>query len=162
MEFIRNPWVIGTIVFFVVRFSFGSIFDLSPECRDGWDSPSIGRPGACSHHGGVDRSASSLAFIVSVIIATFVGLVVHFRAESHSQFKNYLHGFSDNRERPRQHLSEKAEEIIIQTTEPLSESKIQELEEISKIRAEESANHISEQLAECAKRREKRSKKKHN
>lgn len=25
-------------------------------CRDGWHSPSIGRAGACSHHGGVDRS----------------------------------------------------------------------------------------------------------
>ncbi|MFF2852674.1 hypothetical protein ACFVT5_41235 [Streptomyces sp. NPDC058001] len=25
----------------------------STTCRDGWDSPSIGRPGACSHHGGV-------------------------------------------------------------------------------------------------------------
>lgn len=25
-------------------------------CRDGWNSPSIGRQGACPHHGGVDRS----------------------------------------------------------------------------------------------------------
>jgi hypothetical protein len=29
------------------------------ECRDGWDSPSIGRPGACSHHGGVVAVYSS-------------------------------------------------------------------------------------------------------
>jgi hypothetical protein len=26
-----------------------------PRCADGWDSPSIGRQGACSHHGGVKR-----------------------------------------------------------------------------------------------------------
>ncbi|MFK4600461.1 hypothetical protein RKD30_007128 [Streptomyces pristinaespiralis] len=25
----------------------------SSTCCDGWDSPSIGQPGACSHHGGV-------------------------------------------------------------------------------------------------------------
>lgn len=32
--------------------------DGPPRCRDGWASPSIGRPGACSWHGGVRRGGS--------------------------------------------------------------------------------------------------------
>lgn len=32
-------------------------------CRDGWQSPSIGRRGACSHHGGVDRSGRVWLFM---------------------------------------------------------------------------------------------------
>ena len=31
--------------------------DLGERCSDGWASPSIGSPGACSHHGGVGGSA---------------------------------------------------------------------------------------------------------
>src|ERR1700682_1064498 len=35
-------------------------------CFDGWHSPSIGRRGACSWHGGVDSTPQSLAFAASV------------------------------------------------------------------------------------------------
>ena len=37
-------------------------------CKDGWPSPSIGRPGACSWHGGVDRTRQNLAFLGSVLL----------------------------------------------------------------------------------------------
>lgn len=37
-------------------------------CKDGWASPSIGRQGACSWHGGVDRTRQNLAFWGSVIL----------------------------------------------------------------------------------------------
>lgn len=33
------------------------------KCRDGWMSSSIGRQGACSYHGGVDRSQNGLGII---------------------------------------------------------------------------------------------------
>ena len=56
------------MVFFAVRISLGLTFDLSPECNDGWQSPSIGRAGACSHHGGVDRSKSTNAFLFSLLL----------------------------------------------------------------------------------------------
>jgi len=36
-------------------------------CRDGWASGSIGRQGACSWHGGVDRSRGALSFVFMVI-----------------------------------------------------------------------------------------------
>lgn len=41
-------------------------------CRDGWQSPSIGRQGACSHHGGV-RIYSAL-YLPIFGVATFLGL----------------------------------------------------------------------------------------
>lgn len=50
-----------------------------PHCRDGWQSPSIGRRGACSWHGGVDRSANGLGFFALILsglagFATFAKL----------------------------------------------------------------------------------------
>lgn len=45
-------------------------------CVDGWPSPSVGRPGACSHHGGVDygprddaREHNSLSLIFVALAA---------------------------------------------------------------------------------------------
>lgn len=42
--------IIGIAVFFAIE-----LFIPSPNCGDGWKSPSIGLQGACSHHGGVER-----------------------------------------------------------------------------------------------------------
>ena len=39
----------------------------APRCRDGWASPSIGQAGACSHHGGVDRTVDWRVLPISVI-----------------------------------------------------------------------------------------------
>ena len=64
-----NPWLIGIVAFIAMRLSLGEIFDLRPRCEDGWLSPSIGKSGACSYHGGVDRSIASSAFLFSVIFA---------------------------------------------------------------------------------------------
>lgn len=38
-------------------------------CGDGWASSSIGRSGACSHHGGVNRLPQTLAFVFSFLVA---------------------------------------------------------------------------------------------
>ncbi|MEW6519285.1 MAG: hypothetical protein AB1461_07710 [Thermodesulfobacteriota bacterium] len=60
--------VIGLATGIIALFTF---MDWVPEttCRDGWKSPSIGRPGACSHHGGVDYHGELrfLALIGSII-----------------------------------------------------------------------------------------------
>ncbi|MGE8170570.1 topoisomerase DNA-binding C4 zinc finger domain-containing protein [Pseudomonas putida] len=35
-------------------------------CSDGWASPSIGRRGACSYHGGVDKTAGVIKLLLSI------------------------------------------------------------------------------------------------
>jgi hypothetical protein len=42
------------------------------SCRDGWSSPSIGRSGACSHHGGVATSSTILFGLIAGFAAYFV------------------------------------------------------------------------------------------
>jgi ssDNA-binding Zn-finger/Zn-ribbon topoisomerase 1 len=37
-------------------------------CNDGWHSPSIGRQGACSWHGGVNNTPQFLGFVASVLL----------------------------------------------------------------------------------------------
>jgi ribosomal protein L37AE/L43A len=41
-------------------------------CRDGWNSPSIGHSGACSHHGGVSRNSTVLFGLIAGFAAYFV------------------------------------------------------------------------------------------
>lgn len=54
--------IVGLACAFALSFAAGQL--LGPlKCRDGWASPSIGRQGACSWHGGVDRSRSGLGVI---------------------------------------------------------------------------------------------------
>ena len=49
-----------------------------PVCKDGWASPSIGRQGACSHHGGVRTSILPLlALVTSIGFGAFVGKMVN-------------------------------------------------------------------------------------
>lgn len=51
-------------------------------CADGWNSPSIGKQGACSHHGGVESNRTLL------LIISIVGSVVFFFVVS-SQYRIY-------------------------------------------------------------------------
>lgn len=46
-----------------------------PECSDGWQSPSIGRQGACSHHGGVNYHDD--LYFRAVGIGALSGLLVY-------------------------------------------------------------------------------------
>ena len=55
--------------FFVLQSLLTILFDevIGPvKCRDGYASSSIGRSGACSSHGGVDRSRDALIAVLSV------------------------------------------------------------------------------------------------
>lgn len=45
------------VLAFIVAINGIGFFAGPTTCADGWASPSIGRQGACSHHGGVDGSA---------------------------------------------------------------------------------------------------------
>jgi hypothetical protein len=52
------------VTFIIVK----ALAPLMPEttCYDGWHSPSIGRMGACSHHGGVNRHNGLMLLVVGV------------------------------------------------------------------------------------------------
>jgi hypothetical protein len=71
--FISHPITIGVLLWIVVSGLAGRA--LGPTtCRDGWDSPSIGRQGACSHHGGVDDSKAFFANLAGLIVGGLAGL----------------------------------------------------------------------------------------
>ncbi len=61
------------VVFFVLRIA-GSFFVGPTTCRDGWHSPSIGRRGACSHHGGVGLNVGA---VLATMVSGGVGLGVY-------------------------------------------------------------------------------------
>lgn len=64
-RFLTHPISLAVVVFIISMIGLKAL--LGPNtCRSGWQSPSIGRSGACSHHGGVDRSRSQLAFFGSL------------------------------------------------------------------------------------------------
>ena len=46
------------------------------KCRDGWASAYIGRQGACSWHGGVDRSRNGLGMIF-IVLGGFAGFMFY-------------------------------------------------------------------------------------
>jgi hypothetical protein len=63
-------WIVGLDLFLV-----GQIFVPAAVCSDGWASPSIGRQGACSHHGGVSGASGlmqTLVFLGSVASGVYV------------------------------------------------------------------------------------------
>ena len=68
-------WIIGIATFCGLASLAGQI--LGPvTCRDGWPSPSIGRQGACSHHGGVERGREWILLPVGTV-AIFAGMGVY-------------------------------------------------------------------------------------
>jgi hypothetical protein len=64
MKIINALCIIAGVLVFAVTISAGFHFYQSPQCKDGWPSFSIGLPGACSHHGGVDRSNPGIIFFL--------------------------------------------------------------------------------------------------
>lgn len=51
------PFVVGGAAWFLTLIMLAPL-NGAPRCRDGWASPSIGKSGACSWHGGVKRGGS--------------------------------------------------------------------------------------------------------
>jgi hypothetical protein len=56
----------GVLVFFILYF-LGSQLIGPIRCVDGWKSFSIGSQGACSYHGGVDKTPRNIVLIISVL-----------------------------------------------------------------------------------------------
>ncbi|MBO0357808.1 hypothetical protein J0X19_07610 [Hymenobacter sp. BT186] len=52
-------------------------------CADGWNSTSIGRSGACSHHGGVETHAN----VYGICCMTLSGIVIFFTFRGSSNDK---------------------------------------------------------------------------
>ena len=57
--------ILALITFFVFLFVLNWSFPSERRCNDGWKSPSIGRQGACSSHGGVAADFGFLYFLIS-------------------------------------------------------------------------------------------------
>lgn len=55
LEWLKTPAVLSTAAF-LVSCNANPVLLGPTTCNDGWHSVSIGSRGACSHHGGVDRS----------------------------------------------------------------------------------------------------------
>ncbi|RSV14652.1 hypothetical protein CA235_11275 [Sphingomonas sp. ABOLF] len=67
-------WIAG-VGSWVAMVAAVSYFSGPTTCRDGWASSSIGSRGACSHHGGVDRSGDAWAKLL-IAPAAIIGIAV--------------------------------------------------------------------------------------
>lgn len=61
--------IFPTIGVFFILILIGFALVGAASCSDGWQSGSIGRSGACSRHGGINRWPQILIFTISAIIA---------------------------------------------------------------------------------------------
>ena len=63
-----SPFAVGLTTFVVCMAVL--LYVVGPvACNDGWASPSIGRQGACSWHGGVNSFPQFASFLVSLFVA---------------------------------------------------------------------------------------------
>lgn len=72
LEVLQRPLTIGVTVC-VALFVFFVSIQGPARCRDGWPSPSIGRQGACSHHGGVSSSPLLFELFLSIFAGWAAG-----------------------------------------------------------------------------------------
>lgn len=83
-------------------------------CVDGWHSPSIGRQGACSHHGGVKPNPrSGWIFLISLVSALATYLFLRYFAPRSSSSENnsdssgkYRHAYVINQKAIKPTISE--------------------------------------------------------
>ena len=61
---------IGMLINIVILFFLPS---KKVVCRDGWESPSIGIIGACSHHGGVEQDSR---LFYAFLFSFFIGFII--------------------------------------------------------------------------------------
>ena len=112
------PFLVGFLTFLVLTFAGNAI--VGPAvCNDGWASPSIGRQGACSHHGGVNELPKYLVLIFAgfggVIAGSYYSGIqsrsgsIHKHPDNHSTHKNFEieTPFNDEVEMPRVDVEDK-------------------------------------------------------
>lgn len=73
-------WLVG-IATFVFLFTIVRPFSGVGLCSDGWASPSIGRQGACSHHGGVSNRGGGAATVI-LFASVYAGHLVAKKLDS--------------------------------------------------------------------------------
>lgn len=73
--------ILGGAVAFIIVFVTLSFLLPAAACRDGWKSGAIGRMGACSHHGGVDRTIDGIRFLFSLGAAFAAGFYIRHREQ---------------------------------------------------------------------------------
>ena len=65
------------VVFVFSQIIMGSLLP-ETKCADGWASKSIGLAGACSHHGGVDKTWQTLVTLLSLVLSIAVfRMIIH-------------------------------------------------------------------------------------
>lgn len=90
----NHPVVTSIIAFFVLRVS-GSPLLVPTTCRDGMRSFSIGRPGACSWHGGV---ATNWSAVLLTLVSTAAALALwHFMEKKNKQERNRQQAIADSK-----------------------------------------------------------------
>lgn len=80
-------WLIPLIVWMFIYIGIRLVFD--GGCNDGWSSSSIGRMGACSHHGGVNHTSGFIAFIFATIVSGWLLFKMN-EVESRKIRKSYI------------------------------------------------------------------------
>lgn len=80
--------LIPTIAVFVAAMIATSFLVGAVACSDGWTSGSIGRSGACSHHGGVNHLPGTLRLLFSLFVAWYFHLWRSSRTERQSERKH--------------------------------------------------------------------------
>ncbi len=86
----RKSWVVGIFTTLVSLLALNLLFNLDPTCWDGWLSPSIGSQGACSHHGGVNKTLGNLAWIFSVGAGIWAGSKHHKKQNKKSKLSEQV------------------------------------------------------------------------
>jgi hypothetical protein len=66
------PFIVA-IIFFVISLNVANAMFGPAKCRDGWASPSIGKQGACSSHGGVGGDPGPTTAIIFGVFGWFLG-----------------------------------------------------------------------------------------
>jgi hypothetical protein len=78
---LKSPIAIGVITFIIAMTVTGYLMGPT-KCNSGWASSSIGKRGACSHHGGVNRTPGMLRFLASLALGVGAGVMTAKRAEA--------------------------------------------------------------------------------
>jgi hypothetical protein len=84
----KHPIGAAIVSFFILNILLGLLLGgiLGPtKCRDGWASHSIGHRGACSWHGGVDRSRGAVVTVLSLAGAFGVAIWLTSKPSSGSE-----------------------------------------------------------------------------
>lgn len=72
----RNPFAVGFAVLVLTAIAFRYMSG-PPVCSDGWHSSSIGRSGACSHHGGVRHGWGGAVAVLLAVLSGFIRYVMN-------------------------------------------------------------------------------------